>query len=85
MRMLYNVAEVILMRTYTVKMIWDDGIWYTSTDLDLGITLESESFDALVERVRLAAPEMLELNCNYTGAFKLVFEAIRTDEMKAAV
>ena len=52
------------MRTYTVKMIWDDGIWYTSTDLDLGITLESNFFDTLVERVRIAALEMLELNCN---------------------
>jgi hypothetical protein len=66
-------------------MIWDDGIWYTSTDSDLGITLESNSFDALVERVRIAAPEMLELNCNYKGAFNLVFETVRTDEMKEAV
>jgi len=75
--------EVIELRTYTVKMIWDDGIWYTSTDDDLGITLESGSFDALVERVRIAVPEMLELNCGYTGAFKLVFETERTDTMKA--
>jgi len=73
------------MRTYTVKMIWDDGIWYTSTDIDLGITLESNFFDTLVERVRIAALEMLELNCNYKGAFNLVFETVRTDEMKEAV
>jgi len=73
------------MRTHIVKMIWDDGIWYTSTDEDLGITLESDSFDKLVERVRMAAPEMLELNCNYTGDFKLIFETIRVDEMKVAV
>ena len=46
------------MKTYVVKMIWDDGIWYTGTDLDLGITLSSESFDKLVERVRIAAPEI---------------------------
>ena len=71
------------MRTYTVKMIWDDGIWYTSTDEDLGITLESDSFDALIERVHIAAPEMLELNCGYTGAFQLIFEAVRTDTMRA--
>ena len=72
------------MRTHVVKMIWDDGIWYTSTDVDLGITLESASFDTLVERVRLAAPEMLELNCNYIGDFQLVFETVHTDAMKVA-
>jgi len=66
-------------------MVWDDGIWYTSTDEDLGITLESDSFDALVERVRIAVPEMLELNCNYTDEFQLVFETVRTDTIRAAV
>jgi len=73
------------MKTFVIKMIWDDGIWYTSTNEDLGITLESESFDLLVERVRLAVPEMLELNCGYIGEFKLVFEVIRTDIMKVVV
>jgi len=73
------------MRSYIVKMIWDDGIWYTSTNEDLGITLESDSFDALVERVRTAVPEMLELNCNYTGEFQLIFETVRTDTIRAAV
>ena len=73
------------MRSYIVKMVWDDGIWYTSTDEDLGITLESDSFDALVERVRIAVPEMLELNCNYTDEFQLVFETVRTDTIRAAV
>ena len=73
------------MKTYTVKMIWDDGIWYTSTNQDLGITLESDSFDTLVERVRTAVPEMLELNLNYTGTFKLVFETVRADILGEAV
>jgi len=71
------------MRTYVVKMIWDNGYWHTSTDSDLGIVLESDSFDALVERVRIAAPEMLELNCDYTGNFQLVFETERTEVMGA--
>jgi len=72
-------------KTYIIKMIWDDGIWYTVTDSELGITLESSSFDALVERVRMAVPEMLELNCGYNGEFKLVFETVRTDVMRAVV
>ena len=71
------------MKSYVVKMIWDDGIWYTSTDLDLGITLSSESFDKLVERVRIAAPEMLELNCGYTGEVELVFQTERTEKVLA--
>ena len=63
------------MKKCTVKLIWDDGIWYTKTDEELGIVLESGSFDALVERVRIAVPEMLELNCGYKGEVQLIFEA----------
>jgi len=70
------------MKTYTVKMIWDEGYWHTSTDLDLGITLTSHSFDDLVERVRAAAPEMLELNCDYTGEFELIFETERREMVR---
>ena len=69
------------MRTYTVKMVWDNGYWHTKTDDDLGITLESESFDTLVERVCAAAPEMLELNCGYVGNVQLLFEAERIKEL----
>ena len=41
------------MKVCTVKMVWDDGIWYTKADKDLGLVLESGSFDALAERVRI--------------------------------
>jgi hypothetical protein len=71
------------MRTCIVKMVWDDGIWYTKADEDLGLVLESDSFDALIERVRLAVPEMLELNCGYTGAAQIIFVTERVDTMKA--
>lgn len=49
---------------YTVRFTWDDEakVW-TATSNDVpGLVLESESFDALVDRVKLAAPELLELN-----------------------
>ena len=65
------------MRIYIVKMIWDNGYWHTSMDLDLGITLSSNSFDVPVERVRLAVPEMLELNCGHSGEVELIFEPKR--------
>ena len=73
------------MKKCTVKLVWDDGIWYTKSDEELGIVLESGSFDALVERVRIAVPEMLELNCGYTGEILLSFEIERADNLKLRV
>ena len=70
------------MKKCTVKLVWDDGIWYTKADEELGLVLESGSFDALVERVRMAVPEMLELNCGYTGEIELSFEVERVDNLK---
>ena len=60
----------------------DDGIWYTKADEKLGIVLESSSFDALIERVRIAVPEMLELNCVYKGKVQLIFEIERVDNLE---
>ena len=65
---------------YDVKLIWDGEaqVWYTHTDIP-GLCLESETFDKLVEEVKLAAPEMLALNCDYTGPIHLIFEAVRVE------
>ena len=67
----------------TVRLVWDSESckWYTDTDDTLCLNLESGSFDALVERVRMAAPEMLELNCGYKGPVQITFEAVRTDNL----
>ena len=73
------------MKICKVKMVWDDGIWCAESDDELGIVLESDSFDRLVERVRIAVPEMLELNCGYKGIYQIAFEAERVDTMKAVV
>ena len=73
------------MREFTVRLIWDDDerVWHSQSD-ELGLTLESGSFDALVERVKIAAPEMVELNFGYTGEFQLVLEmAQRTVSIRA--
>jgi len=66
-----------------VKLVWDSESyrWYTDTDEPLCLNLESGSFDALVERVRMAAPEMLELNCGYRGPVQITFEAVRIDDL----
>ena len=51
------------MKEYTITMIWsaESSVWIAVND-DIPMALESESFDKLVERVRVATPELLELN-----------------------
>ena len=70
---------------YDVRLIWDTiaKVWYTQTDLP-GLCLEADTFDELVQEVRLAAPEMLESNCDYTGPIHLIFEAVRVETLDAA-
>ena len=46
------------------------------------MVLTSGSFDALVERVRMAAPDMLDLNEGYKGPYTLIFEVVREDTME---
>ena len=50
--------------TYRVKLTWDSEamVWIATSDDVPGLVLESGSFDALVERVRMAVPELIELN-----------------------
>lgn len=49
---------------YTIKLSWDNeaGVWIATSDDIPGLVLESGSFDALLERVRFAVPELLSLN-----------------------
>lgn len=49
---------------YTVDLTWDQdaGVWVATSEDIPGLVLESGSFDALLERVRFAALELLELN-----------------------
>ena len=67
----------------SVKLIWDKETdrWHSETDDNLRLTLEAASFDVLVERIRVAAPEMLELNCGYKGAIQIKFEVERTETL----
>ncbi len=60
---------------YKVNLIRDDeaSVWIAVSDDIPGLVLESDSLDKLVYRVRLAAPELLELNCNVTAPVSLYF------------
>ena len=65
----------------TVKLVWDAEaeVWITESNDIPGLILGSPSFDKLVERVKMAAPEMLELNFGYVGPVNLLFEAERME------
>jgi len=76
--------EVFTME-YVVTMTWDNevGVWIaTSVDIP-GLALESGSFDALLERVRFAVPELLALNGLDNTSATLVFQSERREELSA--
>ena len=53
-----------MQNVYTVKFIWDDEakVWIATSDDIIGLILESETVENLMNRVKLAAPELIELN-----------------------
>jgi len=69
----------------TIKFIWDAdaGIWFSSSNDIPGLILQSTSFDTLLDRIKSAAPEMLELNQNYKGPFHLSIETERIELLEA--
>jgi len=71
-------------RQCKVKLIWEDGIWRSAAvDEEFAVTLESGSLDALIERVKIAVQDILEMDFNYTGDIKFLFQAKRVDALKA--
>jgi len=62
----------------TVKMIWDDEahVWIAIAD-EIPLTLEGGSYDALIERVKIAAPEILENNSKIFNPLRLRFMSER--------
>ena len=49
--------------SYEINVNWDEdaGVWYAVCDT-IPLAMESNSFDALIARVRIAVPEIMELN-----------------------
>ncbi len=46
---------------YTINLIWDReaAVWVATSEDVKGLVLESGSLDALIERVKIAIPELL--------------------------
>ncbi len=49
---------------YTVYFTWDEeaNVWIASSPNVIGLVLEDDSLDRLMNRVKEAIPELLELN-----------------------
>lgn len=68
--------------SYTVHLNWDAeaAVWVATSEDIPGLVLESGSFDALIERVRFAAPELLALD-GAKPPFTLNFQSERLERI----
>ena len=67
------------MNEYDIIFSWDDeaSVWIAESNDLPGLILESNSFDELVEKVKIAVPELLELTGTIHNQLKLHFKAER--------
>ena len=66
---------------FRINFQWDNeaAVWIATSDDVPGLVLESGSFDALLERVKLAVPELLKLNGVNRPDYKLSYSTSRED------
>jgi len=67
---------------YNIEVNWDDeaGVWCAVCD-DIPLAMESNSFDALIARVKIAAPEILEMNGVLDKGAKLCFKTMHVENI----
>lgn len=68
---------------YVINLTWDDeaAVWVATSDDIPGLVLESGSFDALLERIRFATPELLALNKQEVSSLSLAFISERHERI----
>lgn len=68
---------------YIIDFAWDEdaGVWIATSNDIPGLVLESGSFDALLERTRIAVPDLLSLNSANTRPVSLSFRSERHERM----
>ena len=61
--------------TYIVDVSWDEeaGVWTAVCD-EVPLALESNSFDALINKAKGVAYEILEMNSELTDGIKICFK-----------
>lgn len=64
---------------------WDGeaSVWIATSEDVPGLVLESGSFDALVERVKMAVPELIAMNGSGKGGCRLAYYTEREDQVPA--
>ena len=67
---------------YNVLLTWDveASMWVATSDDVPGLVLESNSYDALIEKVKFSIPELLELN-NKDSSRTIKFISERFEEV----
>ena len=67
---------------YTIDITWDKdaGVWCAVCD-DIPLALESNSFDALIVKVKIAAYEILELNGQIIENINLCFKTVHWENI----
>lgn len=70
---------------YTVNLLWDTdaSVWVATSEDIKGLVLESGSLDVLIERVRMAVPDLLKLNNQPVEHAKITFMTERVEEVCA--
>ena len=68
-----------------IKFQWDaeEAVWIATSDDVPGLVLESGSFDALLERVKQAVPELIALNGGKPLDCRLSYYTEREDQVLA--
>ena len=68
--------------SYMIDVSWDGdaGVWCAVCD-EIPLALESNSFDALIERVKVAAAEILEINGKPANPARLCFKTARWENI----
>jgi predicted RNase H-like HicB family nuclease len=53
------------MAPYQVKAEWDDeaNVWVASSDDVPGLATGADTFEALIDKLKIVIPELLEANC----------------------
>ena len=68
---------------YKIRFVWDNdaAVWIATSQDIPGLVLECGSFDALLERVRYAVPELIELNGSKPDSLRLTYYTEREDQV----
>jgi hypothetical protein len=73
---------------FVIKCEWheDENIWIAQSSNDkFALTLDHGSFDALLERVKIAIEDIADIELGYKGEIKLIFDVVYSVSMNTAL